>query len=241
MSGRHHRIRLDIALLGAALATTVLLAASCSPAKPSAPPQGAGSKAESAQTEPRRLEPAEVTEYRGERLDPSSTFRENSIKGPQAVDPATYWLEVKGAVARPAAYTYDEIVERASFEKVVRISCVEGWSANILWRGIRIADLIGEADPSSGAVAAIFHCADGYTTSLPLAYLDERDILLAYRMNGIVLPAERGFPFQVVAEDKWGYKWAKWVTDIEVTTDADYLGYWEQRGYDNDADLAPKP
>jgi DMSO/TMAO reductase YedYZ molybdopterin-dependent catalytic subunit len=81
------------------------------------------------------------------------------------------------------------------------------------------------------------HAADGYTTSLPLDYFAERDILLAYKMNDVVLPPERGFPFQLVAEDKWGYKWIKWVERIELSADEDYEGYWERRGYDNEADL----
>ncbi|MEN6310695.1 MAG: molybdopterin-dependent oxidoreductase, partial [Acidobacteriota bacterium] len=66
----------------------------------------------------------------------------------------------------------------------------------------------------------------------------EKDILLAFRMNGLVLPVERGFPFQVVAEDKWGYKWAKWVTAIELGGDPGFKGYWEKRGYNNNGDLA---
>jgi DMSO/TMAO reductase YedYZ molybdopterin-dependent catalytic subunit len=56
-------------------------------------------------------------------------------------------------------------------------------------------------------------------------------------MNGVVLPPERGFPFQVVAESKLGCKWAKWVTGIEVSNDSSFRGFWESRGYDNDADL----
>jgi DMSO/TMAO reductase YedYZ molybdopterin-dependent catalytic subunit len=56
-------------------------------------------------------------------------------------------------------------------------------------------------------------------------------------MNGVTLPAERGFPFELVAEDKWGYKWIKWVSEIELTDDAGYKGYWESRGYSNSGDL----
>jgi DMSO/TMAO reductase YedYZ molybdopterin-dependent catalytic subunit len=41
----------------------------------------------------------------------------------------------------------------------------------------------------------------------------------------------------VVAEDKFGYKWARWVTRIELTDDEDYEGYWESRGFSNDADI----
>jgi len=62
-------------------------------------------------------------------------------------------------------------------------------------------------------------------------------MILAYKMNDVVLPVDRGFPFQLVAEDKLGYKWIKWVTRIEVSDDEDYEGYWEQRGFTNEADI----
>jgi DMSO/TMAO reductase YedYZ molybdopterin-dependent catalytic subunit len=64
-----------------------------------------------------------------------------------------------------------------------------------------------------------------------------RDIIMAYKMNNVTLPAERGFPFELVAEDKWGYKWIKWIEKIELTNDPGYQGYWEQRGYSNTGDL----
>jgi DMSO/TMAO reductase YedYZ molybdopterin-dependent catalytic subunit len=83
----------------------------------------------------------------------------------------------------------------------------------------------------------IFYAQDGYSTSLPLSYIINNNILIAYKMNGLVLPPERGFPFQLVAESKYGYKWIKWITKIEVSNDSSYLGYWESRGFSNNADL----
>ena len=83
----------------------------------------------------------------------------------------------------------------------------------------------------------VFTAHDGYTTSFPLDYLMNRDIIMAYRMNNITLPAERGYPFELVAEDKWGYKWIKWIEKIELTGNQDYRGYWEQRGYSNTGNL----
>lgn len=61
--------------------------------------------------------------------------------------------------------------------------------------------------------------------------------MLAYQSNGLPLPAEMGYPFIVVAEDKWGYKWARWVDWIELSDDPNYRGYWEQLGYSNEGDL----
>lgn len=175
---------------------------------------------------------AEVRDYRGARLDSVNDFRENSIKGPQDVDISTYRLAVTGRVSVPATYTYDAVLSREeTFTKVVQLDCVEGWSVKILWEGVLLSDLLDRARPSSDATTVIFHAADGYTTSLPLGYIRDRKILLSYKMNGITIPKERGYPFMVVAEDHWGYKWAKWVTEIEVSNDPAYLGYWEQRGY----------
>ncbi|WP_049891097.1 molybdopterin-dependent oxidoreductase [Methanohalobium evestigatum] len=67
-------------------------------------------------------------------------------------------------------------------------------------------------------------------------YLLENDIILAYKINDVTLPPHRGFPLQVVAEGKYRYKWAKWIKRIEVVNHS-YRGYWESRGYNNDADV----
>ncbi|HVP58247.1 MAG TPA: molybdopterin-dependent oxidoreductase [bacterium] len=184
-----------------------------------------------------KLRAVQVSEYKGEKLGSIDDFRENSIKGPQAVDEASYRLEISGEVTTPRTYTYQQVLGHPKYSKVVVLNCVEGWSVKLLWEGVLIKDLLAEAGVKPGAVTVIFHAYDGYTTSLPLAYVLDRNIMLAYKMNGVVLPPERGFPFQVVAEDKLGYKWAKWVTKIELSDDPAYKGYWESRGYDNDAGL----
>jgi DMSO/TMAO reductase YedYZ molybdopterin-dependent catalytic subunit len=122
-------------------------------------------------------------------------------------------------------------------EKLITLYCVEGWDATVLWKGASLADLINLAGADPSANTVIFHCVDGYTTSMPLADILDRNMLLAYSSNNIQLPPSLGFPFIVVAEDKLGYKWARWVDGIVLSSDSDYEGYWEQRGYDNEADL----
>jgi len=180
----------------------------------------------------------EVLDYEGEKLDSADAFRENSIAGPQEVDIATYELNVSGLVGDPATYTYSEVTSGfANFEKVVRLDCVEGWGATILWRGVLVRDILDSSGVQDSAKSVVFTAVDGYTTSFPVPYFYDNDILLAYSMNGVTLPQERGFPFQLVAEDKWGYKWCKWVTGIELVADEDPGGYWEDRGYANDGDL----
>lgn len=188
-------------------------------------------------SDPEDLGVVEVRDYEGENLSSIGEFRENSIKGPQRVDRDTYRLKVTGLVDTPLSLTYPDVLDEQAYKKVVRLSCVEGWSVNILWEGVLLSDLLDQAGAEPDARVIIFRSADGYSTSLPADYIRDNDILLAYRMNDVELPEDRGFPFQLVAEEKWGYKWAKWITEIEVSDDTSFRGYWESRGYENDADL----
>ncbi len=183
------------------------------------------------------LDGTEVREYQGERLSSVNDFRENSIRGPQEVDVKDYRLMVFGLVDRPMNYTYGQVLDFQGYSKVVTLFCVEGWNAKILWEGVLVSDIVGASEPVEGADTVIFHAADGYASSLPLGYLGDNRIIMAYRMNGVTLPEERGFPFQLVAEDKWGYKWVKWITGIELSDDPSYEGYWESRGYSNEGDV----
>ena len=188
--------------------------------------------------QPKVLYPKEIREYQGENLSSISDFRENSIKGPQNVSESTYRLTINGLVNKTVEYTYDEVLSRfQKYQKIVTLFCVEGWSVKILWEGFLVNDLLQEAGVSPDAVAVIFHAYDGYTTALPLDYITSNNIMIAYKMNDITLPPERGFPFQLVAESQYGYKWIKWITQIELTDNPDYLGYWESRGYPNIATL----
>ena len=190
----------------------------------------------SAATEKRYRE-GELREYKGERLDPAVGPGDNSIKGVQTVNMDTYRLAIDGLADAPQSYTYDEVTTLPSEERLLRLYCVEGWNANILWKGVPLKTLLEAAAPQAKANTVIFHAVDGYTTSMPLNEILEHNLILAYDANGIALPPEMGYPFIFVAEDKWGYKWARWVNRIELSSDDSYQGYWESNGYSNSADL----
>lgn len=196
-----------------------------------------GCSSSSNNDELRELAKVEIKEFEGKALSSILEFRENSIKGPQNVDITSYELKIDGLVNNPKNYKYDEVLENQKYIKPIRLNCVEGWSVDILWEGILLKDLFEEVGVRDNANTVIFYAEDGYSTSLPLEIILEKDMMLAYKMNGVTLPPERGYPFQLVAEDKLGYKWIKWITHIELSDDEDYLGYWETRGYDNEADI----
>ena len=187
---------------------------------------------------PTYLPAVEVRSYEGKDLSSIDDFRENSIKGPQYVNITDYRLTLTGLTNKTSVYTYNDILDKyPNYTKVITLHCVEGWDVTLLWEGVLVRDLIRDAGIDPRANTVIFTAHDGYTTSFPLDYLMDHDILMAYKMNNVTLPAERGYPFQLVAEDKWGYKWIKWIEKIELTDDPSYRGFWEQRGYSNTGDL----
>jgi DMSO/TMAO reductase YedYZ molybdopterin-dependent catalytic subunit len=184
-----------------------------------------------------RYREGEITEYNGARLDPAIGPRDNSINGVQRVNVANYRLAIAGLVENPLQLKYEEVLALEPYERRITLYCVEGWDATVLWKGVRIMEIIDMAKTKAQANTLIFHCVDGYTTSLPLQTVKDRDLILAYSANGLDLPPELGYPFIVVAEDKIGYKWARWVNRIELSDNQGYKGFWEQNGYSNDADV----
>lgn len=179
----------------------------------------------------------EIRDYQGVRLDPAIGPADNSISGVQHVDLRNYRLTVDGLVGKPLDLSYDDVLNLTPVERLITLYCVTGWQATMLWRGVQLSELLDLASVDSEANTVIFHCADNYTTSMPLATIIDNKLIMAYQANGLPIPDEMGFPFIIVAEDKLGYKWARWVIRIELSADADYKGYWESRGFDNEADI----
>ncbi len=180
----------------------------------------------------------EATEFQGTRLTPIKDQLNNALSGTKILDRDTYTLTVDGLVDNPLTLTYDELLEYPQESWLMDLNCVEGWSFIAKWTGPQLNSVFEDAGVQPEAKVAIFYTVDvpneGYT-SLKLDYIRDNNILLAFKLNDITLPNDRGFPFQVVAKEKFGYKWAKWVTRIELSSNEDFRGYWEKAGYNNDA------
>ena len=193
----------------------------------------------SSSNETKQLAAVEVRSYQGKDLSSINDLRINTITGVQYVNVSDYNLTVTGLTNTTKVLTYRDILDKHQhYSKVVTLFCVEGWDATILWEGVLVRDLINEAGIDPRANTVIFYATDGYTTSFPLSYVMDNDIIMANKMNNVTLPAANGYPFRLVAEDKLGYKWIKWIDRIELSDDPNYRGYWEQRGYSNSGNLS---
>ena len=189
------------------------------------------------------LYPDEVTQYQGQNLTTIGEYigsinahPDVAIAGTQNINQSTYHLAITGLVNSPLNYTFNDVVNNFnSTFQVATLPCVEGWSATLLWQGVPISDLLQQAGVSPNATTLIFLAADGYSTSLPLTYVTQNNIMIAYKMNNVTLTAQTGWPFFLVAKNQYGYKWIEWITEINVSNNSNYLGYWESRGYPNNA------
>jgi DMSO/TMAO reductase YedYZ molybdopterin-dependent catalytic subunit len=153
----------------------------------------------------------EVREYKG-KGPPSASL------GPQDIDVEDYRLTVRGLVESELNLTYNEILSNYQhIEKVVTIYSVDGWNETVTWKGISIKDLLEDAEINPEVTNVTFYAYDDFSTFLSLKYIFDNNITLGYKINGVTLPPENGFPFQLVAETEFGYNWVRWIISIELS------------------------
>jgi DMSO/TMAO reductase YedYZ molybdopterin-dependent catalytic subunit len=180
----------------------------------------------------------EATEFQGVKLTPIKEQGNNALSGTKYLDREAYKLIVDGLVENPLTLAYSDLLAYPEESWLMEFNCVEGWNFTAKWTGPQLNTIFNDAKVKPEAKIAIFYTADvpeGYT-SLDLDYMRDNNILLALKLNDVTLAPERGFPFQVTAKSKFGYKWAKWVVRIELSSDVNFRGYWESVGYSNNAD-----
>ncbi len=153
------------------------------------------------------------------------------ILGQPEVDLNSWRLRVGGYVSNPLTYTYNDLLEIADTSYVSDFHCVTGWSVrNVIWEGVSLRKLAAEAQPSRNVEWVYVRSLDKYTTVIPYEdFLDERG-LLVLRINGKPLSLEQGFPARIFIPHLYGWKSAKWVTEI-IFTEEYRDGYWEALGY----------
>jgi DMSO/TMAO reductase YedYZ molybdopterin-dependent catalytic subunit len=131
---------------------------------------------------------------------------------------------------------FDEVRALPSRDIVADIHCVTGWSRlGDTWTGVAIQEILTRCRPRPDVTHVMAHCEFGYTTSVPLAVLDDDDVLLCYGWNGHDLTPDHGHPLRLLVPKRYFWKSAKWLRGLELMT-ANRLGFWEQRGYHDDAD-----
>jgi len=160
---------------------------------------------------------------------------------PPQVDLNSWTLKIHGEVNNQLTLDKDSLTKLPTMDEYVTLECVSntiappgGLISNAKWTGVSLASLLGQAGVLAAGKYVVFRSADGYTVGVPLERAMLPDALLAYKMNDQTLPNEHGFPLRALIPGLYGMMNAKWITEIEVV-DQVYLGYWQERGWSNDA------
>lgn len=152
------------------------------------------------------------------------------------LDLAEWRLTIDGLVENPLAWNWQDFLAVSQSDITADIHCVTTWSLyDSRWSGVATRTLIDLVRPKPEARFVLFRSYDGYTTNVPLARFAEADALIALGRNGQPIGPEHGGPARVVIPSLYFWKSAKWVRRISFVAD-DAPGYWEVRGYHNDAD-----
>ncbi len=152
------------------------------------------------------------------------------------VDRQTWTLTLSGLVRNKLSLTWNDFQALPQVKNRADMHCVTRWSQlDMDWEGVLARDLIAKAQPLTNAQFVTLHGYDGYTTNLPLRALLDDDVVIAHSVFGTPLAPEHGGPARMVVPQSYAWKSAKWLKAIEFY-DSDRPGFWEQRGYHNDAD-----
>ncbi len=150
--------------------------------------------------------------------------------------PPDWKLKITGLVEHPFELTWAEFLDLPRITITTDIHCVTTWSRyDNTWEGVSIQEILRRAKPLPNARYVMVHSWTGYTTNLPLADLDDDDVLIALKHDGQDIEMEHGGPVRLVVPKLYFYKSAKWLDGFEFM-EHDRPGFWEQRGYHNHAD-----
>ena len=152
-------------------------------------------------------------------------------------------LKVSGKVNSPLTIDKEHLLAIPAKDEYATLECVSNTInppgaliSNAKWSGVPLADVLTSAGVTPDAKSVVFRCADGYSVGIPLDLAMRPGSLLAYKMNDEFLPQEHGSPLRAIVPGIYGMMNAKWITEIEALDNV-YLGYWQQRGWSNDAKI----
>ena len=161
------------------------------------------------------------------------------------LDPATWSLEITGAVDSPRRFTLDALRERPVTTIAVTLECAgngralmeprhegqpwhHGGVSTAEWTGVRLTDLLDEAGVATDAVSVRCTGADEgiedglhqrYEWGLPLEQARRPDVLLASAMNGRPLEPQHGAPLRLMVPGWYGMASVKWLRTLTVLTE----------------------
>ncbi len=144
-------------------------------------------------------------------------------------------IEVTGLCDKPGKITWNRLLSMPKAVADARLTSVTRFSVRGLWGGVKISDILNDVKASPKVKYVRFWSVKKiYDTSIPIDVVLREKTLVAYEFDGEYLEEDYGGPVRAFVPYLWGYKSAKSVLKIELM-DHYLSGFWEQRGYTDDA------
>lgn len=144
-------------------------------------------------------------------VPPATTF---FGEGAAPIDPEAWRLEVRGRVAQPLDLSLPELAALGEVDSEAVLDCTSGWALRTTWRGVPVGLVLDAAGLRQGATRVVIRSVNGWYAELPVD--EARGALLATAVAGQPLPHGNGAPCRLVAPDRRGLEWVKWVARVEV-------------------------
>jgi DMSO/TMAO reductase YedYZ molybdopterin-dependent catalytic subunit len=138
-------------------------------------------------------------------------------------------LQIEGLIERPMSFTLDELKNMPADSHILLHACEQGWSYIAEWTGVRLSHVLELVKARPEARYAVFMPFPNpqQTTgiirvqweSIDMADAHHPQTLLAYGMNGGVLPADFGAPLRLRMGREMGWKNTKYLSRIIITND----------------------
>ncbi len=146
-------------------------------------------------------------------------------------------IEITGLVEKPVVLSYEALRALPKTIADARLTSVTRWSVRGEWGGVHLREIFALAGLKPEATHVNFYSYRKiYTTAIPLEIALRERTLLAYEFDGEPLDSDYGGPVRGFVPYLWGYKSAKSVVRVELI-DHPLPGYWEVRGYPDNAQI----
>jgi DMSO/TMAO reductase YedYZ molybdopterin-dependent catalytic subunit len=145
-------------------------------------------------------------------VPPATTF---FGEGAAAIDPLRWRLAVRGRVAHELDMSLSDLAALGETEREAVLDCTSGWALRTSWRGVPLGAVLDAAGLGQNATQVVVRSVTGWYAQLPVD--EAKSALLATAVAGRPLPHGNGAPCRLVAPDRRGLEWVKWVDRIEVS------------------------
>jgi len=134
---------------------------------------------------------------------------------PTKVNPNDYRLKIDGDVSTPLELTLEELYSMPKVQRILKIRCENGWTADVSWEGITLSYLLSQAGASLESIGnATVEGITGYSRTVSSDEIADLDNMIALKAGGAPLTVDHGYPARLVLPARFGFDWVKYVSRI---------------------------